>query len=68
VDKTEHHELESPSGKHLCGEIQYFWDSGTPGDIRIWVSVWWPDEPRFMKSALAHDDFILGPDGSFIGE
>jgi len=68
IDETEHNELESPSGKRLCGEIQYFWDSGKEGDIRVIVDVWWPEDPHWSSSPLAHDDSILGPDGSFVGE
>jgi hypothetical protein len=67
VDEVTHEELFAPSGARLCGEVEFFWDGAPEKDVRVFVSVWWLDDPKFMKSPLALDDFILGRDG-YVGE
>ena len=53
VDETEHQDLTAPSGARLYGEVEWMWDEKPGEAVRIWVSVWWLDDPRFTRSPLA---------------
>jgi hypothetical protein len=54
------------SGVDYQIEIQGVWDRGKPGDLRILAGI---DDGSF-RSALRPltDDFIMAPDGTFVGE
>ena len=65
IDEQETFERTAPSGVVYQLEIQAFWDNRRDGPIRVMGAVddggW-----RFIKPLCA--DFIMAPDGSFVGE
>jgi hypothetical protein len=73
LDQPIHEELRTASGKTLIRETQVFWDGGRDGPLRVMVDVWDPQfggKRRWSRGSqsLAIDDFILAPEGTFIGE
>jgi hypothetical protein len=68
LDQPASHWVDSPSGVRSQIEVQVFWDGGRRrkgGDLRVLVSV--DDGGRSAFHALS-TDFIVAPDGSFVGE
>jgi hypothetical protein len=66
LDRSVHREALGASGTLYDVEIQAFWDSvGQPGNLRVMVGV---DAGGHGPRSLATDDFILAPDGTFVGE
>lgn len=65
VDQSETQEIVSPSGVAYQLEIQIFWDDMPGGNLRVLASV---DDGGWRAFAPLNDDFILAPDGSFVGE
>lgn len=65
LGKPEVTEVVGPSGTPYQVEIEAFWDSGKPGDLRVMVAV---DDGGFRAFVPLTTDFIMSPDGSFIGE
>jgi hypothetical protein len=63
--ETEHHELHGPSGAWYQVETLVAWDGEEGGDIRVMVSI---DDGGSSAYRPMTDDFIIAPDGSFIGE
>ena len=61
-------EWNAAGGETLCRDTQVYFDGGWEGDLRVTVDVWWPQDPHWIKRSLVLDDFILEPDGSFVGE
>lgn len=62
------YERQGPSGATYHVEIQAFWDKPreSNGNIRVIASI---DDGRFLSSFIPlSSDFILGPDGNFVGE
>jgi hypothetical protein len=73
LDQPIHEELRTASGKTVIRETQVFWDGGRDGPLRVMVDVWDPRsgaKRRWWRGirSLAIDDFILAPDGTFVGE
>jgi hypothetical protein len=66
LDLPVHYGIRSRTGRALMGETQVFWDSGKEGPLRVIVDVC-ELKPGIVLS-IASADFILAPDGSFIGE
>lgn len=73
LDQPIHEELCAASGITLIRETQVFWDGARDGPLRIMVDIW--DSRSGIKRrwwrglrSLAVDDFILAPDGTFVGE
>jgi hypothetical protein len=64
-DRCEHSEAVGSSGVRYQVEVQAFWDAGRPGDLRVRAAV--DDGGRRAYRPLRRD-FILAPDGSFVGE
>lgn len=66
LGETEVRSALGTSGVDYQIEIQGVWDRGKPGDLRILAGI---DDGSF-RSALRPltDDFIMAPDGSFVGE
>lgn len=56
----------APSGTVYQVEVQVFWDDGPGGALRVLGAI---DDgsARYTRSPLC-DDFIMAPDGSFVGE
>lgn len=68
LDTVEGFDQLGPSGVTYQFEVQGLWDAGKrhPGDLRILVSI---DDGRGWRAfAPLVDDFIISPDGSFVGE
>ena len=67
LNRSFHREALGPSGTLYDVEVQAFWDSvGDPGgNLRVMVGV---DEGGRGPRSLATDDFVLAPDGTFVGE
>ncbi len=66
LGETDVRSLVGVSGVDYQIEIQGVWDRGKPGDLRILAGI---DDGSF-RSALRPltRDFIMAPDGSFVGE
>ena len=58
-------EVTAESGTTYQLESQVIWDGKTGGDIRVLVAV---DDGGLSAYSPLTDDFILAPDGSFVGE
>jgi hypothetical protein len=54
-----------PSGSRYQLEVQFFWDDEPDGDVRVLGSV---DDGGIRAFIPITDDFILSPDGRFVGE
>ena len=67
LDKVETHELLGESGVSYQIEVQAFWDSGkrNPGNLRVLVNI---DDGGWRAFKPLCTDFIIAPDGSFVGE
>jgi len=58
-------EVSGPSGMTYQVETEAFWDSSKEGDLRVIVKV---DDGGWRAFMPLSEDFILAPDGSFVGE
>ena len=58
-------DVTAASGARYQLEIQAIWDDGPGGDVRVIGSV---DDGGWRSFAPLGDDFIMAPDGSFVGE
>lgn len=58
-------EVRGASGTIYQVQTQAHWDSRKDGDLRIMVAV---DDGGWRAFAPLSEDFILAPDGSFVGE
>jgi hypothetical protein len=65
LNAADHEEVVGPSGTTYQIEIDAFWDSGKPGDLRVTVAV---DDGGLRAFAPLTTDFIIAPDGTFVGE
>jgi hypothetical protein len=65
VGNPEHGEVVAPSGVTYQVETQAMWDDGEGENLRIMVSV---DDGGWRSMAPLAGDFIVAPDGSFVGE
>jgi len=63
---TETDEVSVPSGAAYQLEFQFFWDSKPNGDIRVLGSIGDGSLRTFINPL--GDDFIVAPDGTFVGE
>jgi len=65
-DRPERFEARGPSGKIYSVEIEAYPDDGRRGDLRVIAAV---DDGSLMASlSPLCEDFIVRPDGSFVGE
>jgi len=58
-------ELRGPSGKTYQVEVQAFWEGSRDQNLRLMVSI---DDGGWRAFAPLSSDFIIAPDGSFVGE
>lgn len=65
LDSPEHREVVGESGKRYQVEVEAFWDSGQPGDLRVRVAI---DDGGWRALSPLTSDFIIATDGSFVGE
>lgn len=64
-NKSEHREVIGKSGITYQLDIEAFWDSGDEGDLRVLVAI---DDGGWSAFAPLCSDFIIAPDGAFVGE
>lgn len=57
--------VSTPSGHNYQVEIQAVWDDRKRRNIRVVISV---DDMGWRAFAPLSSDFIIAPDGSFVGE
>jgi hypothetical protein len=62
---SETHEVTGASGVVYQVESQVFWDGTPEDDIRVMVAI---DDGGLSAVKPITDDFIVAPDGSFVGE
>jgi len=65
VDAPETIGIEAGPDRRYQVEIQAFWDQRKDGDLRVLVSI---DDGGLRAFAPMSGDFIVAPDGSFVGE
>jgi len=65
LDKASTIKLQGADGKHYQIECQAFWDGKKGGNIRVTVSA---DDGGLSTFRPLTGDFIVAPDGSFVGE
>lgn len=65
IGTVETAEIRAPSGTLYQLEFQFFWDSEPKGDIRVLGSI---DDGGLRAFFPLSQDFIITPDGTFVGE
>jgi hypothetical protein len=66
--QREHRAMDTAAGKGLVLETQVYWDDQRERrNLRVIVDVWDAGQ-RVSVGSIAKDDFIVAPDGSFVGE
>jgi len=65
LDKQTVTEVDGSSGHRYTIETSVFWDGAKDRDLRVVVSI---DDGGWRAYAPMTDDFIMAPDGSFVGE
>lgn len=65
LNAADHEEVAGLSGTTYQIEIDAFWDSDKPGNLRVIVAV---DDGGFRAFAPLTTSFIIAPDGTFVGE
>jgi hypothetical protein len=66
VKDEEHLEAKGESGVEYQVEVQALWDEGRPGgNLRVMVSI---DDGGWRAFNPLTEDFVIAPDGSFVGE
>ena len=62
---VEDYSVVGPSGTRYGIEVQAFWDSGRPGNLRVRAAI---DDGGISAFLPLCRDFIISPDGGFVGE
>ena len=65
MQETRCEPIESPSGATYQLEVQVFWDDRAEQNLRVMGSI---DDGRLSAFHPLSEDFIIAPDGSFVGE
>lgn len=65
VGHSQRFELNGPSGVWYQGHIRMYWDDEPDGAVRVIGSI---DDGGWRAFAPLTDSFILGSDGTFVGE
>ena len=65
IGQLHHFEETAASGTRYQGEVQVLWDDKPDGAIRVMASI---DDGGWRAFVPLTADFILAPDGTFIGE
>jgi hypothetical protein len=65
IGKTDSREQVGDSGTMYQLEIQAWWDDRSEQNLRVTVSI---DDGGWRAFVPLTDDFIIAPDGSFVGE
>jgi hypothetical protein len=65
IGQVDVYQIANPDGSDFQIEIEAFWDDKPDGDIRVMGGV---DDGGWRAFLPLIDDFIMAPDGSFVGE
>ncbi len=65
IGQTDVYQIANPDGSDFQIEIEAFWDGTPDGDIRVMGGI---DDGGWSAFAPLSDDFVVAPDGSFVGE
>jgi len=65
IGKCSHSEVVAPSGVPYQIGIQVFWDGKAGGNVRVLGRI---DDAGLSAFFPVPDDFIMAPDGGFVGE
>jgi hypothetical protein len=65
LGQVDAYEVTMPGGSSYQIEIQVFWDSKSNGNIRVIGAI---DDGKWRAFSPLSDDFIMTPDGAFLGE
>jgi hypothetical protein len=65
IDEVDTREFLAPSGNLYQVEIQVLWDDQPGGNLRVIGSI---DDGGWSAFRPVTDDFIMAPDGRFVGE
>ena len=66
LNQSIHEEVVGTTGVRYDVEVQAFWDDvRRPGNLRVFVNV---DSGGKAVRTLTTEDFIMAPDGTFVGE
>ena len=65
IDEPEVAEVTGPSGVRYQLEVLAVWDNRTDGDLRVMGAI---DDGGLSAWFPLSEDFIMAPDGSFVGE
>jgi len=65
VDEPRSEPIAAPSGVMYQLEVQVFWDDRQETNLRVMASI---DDGGISSFKPLSDDFIIAPDGSFVGE
>lgn len=65
IGKPETAQITGEDGRPYQLESQAFWDRGNGGDVRVMVAA---DDGGWRAYKPLCGDFIMRPDGSFVGE
>ena len=65
IGQIDVYEIANPDGPDFQIEIEAFWDDKPDGDIRVMGAV---DDGGWSAFFPLCDNFIVAPDGSFVGE
>ncbi len=65
LGQVDAYEVATADGFAYQIEIQVFWDSKPDGDIRVIGAI---DDGGWRAFSPLSDDFIITPDGAFLGE
>ena len=65
LDKETVIEVDGSSGGRYSIETSVFWDDAKDRDLRVIINI---DDGGWRAFAPMTDDFIMAPDGSFVGE
>jgi hypothetical protein len=65
VGQSQRFEVAAESGTWYQGDLQVLWDDHPEGAIRVVAAI---DDGGWRAFVPMTDDFILAPDGTFVGE
>lgn len=65
LDAHAHRDVVGASGVEYQVEIDAYWDSGEPGDLRVIVAI---DDGGWRAFSPLVEDFIIARDGSLVGD
>ena len=62
-DQTKTYQIAGDDGALYRIEIQAFWDTGSPGNLRVWLNL---DEGSESDSLPVSADFVMTPAGDLV--